>query len=252
MQNDMKNLLDNINVGTIFLDNHLIIKRFTREAIRVYRLAPSDVGRPLADIKSKLEGEDLLGDAQGVLETLVPVAREVRAIDGTWFLARVQPYRTVDNMIDGVVLTFTDITERILAIAERQARELTEGLVETVREPLVVLDGALRVVCASRSFYRNFHVAAQDTIGRFFYELGTREWDISALRVLLESILQRDQHFDEFAVEQNFPGVGWRKLLLNARRMVGKVGEPPLILLAIEEVDAKPISKKSTGLKRPI
>jgi two-component system CheB/CheR fusion protein len=179
------------------------------------------------------------------------VAREVRAIDGTWFLARVQPYRTVDNMIDGVVLTFTDITERILAIAERQARELTEGLVETVREPLVVLDGALRVVCASRSFYRNFHVAAQDTIGRFFYELGTREWDISALRVLLESILQRDQHFDEFAVEQNFPGVGWRKLLLNARRMVGKVGEPPLILLAIEEVDATPSSKKSSGLNRP-
>jgi two-component system CheB/CheR fusion protein len=166
-------------------------------------------------------------------------------MDGTCFLTRVQPYRTVDNVIDGVVLTFTDVTERNMANADRQARELAQGLVDTVREPLVVLDARLRVVSASRSFYRCFKVSAQDTVGQLFHELGSHQWDIPNLRELLENILPRDQHFDEFAVEQVFPGVGRRKLLLNARRVVGSTGSPPLILLAMEEVNADPGGEKT-------
>ena len=93
MQNDMKNLLDNINIGTIFLDDTLNIKRFTREAVQVYRLVASDVGRPLGDIKSNLKDDDLLADAQAVLDSLVPREREVRTAGGAWYLARIQPYR---------------------------------------------------------------------------------------------------------------------------------------------------------------
>ena len=240
MQNDMKNLLDNIHVGTVFLDRHLTIKRFTREAVKVYRLAPSDVGRPLADIKSKLEGEDLLIESQSVLDTLVPIEREVHSDDGTWFLARVQPYRTVDNVIDGVVLTFTDITERIAAITEREARSLAQELVATVLEPMLVLDGDLRVVSASQAFYRSFQVTPQDTVGQLLYELGAHQWDIPALREALETVLPRDQGFTGFAVEHDFPGVGTRKLLLNARRMVGGLRHTSLILLAMQEQAAVP------------
>ncbi|MBI5626696.1 MAG: PAS domain-containing protein [Nitrosomonadales bacterium] len=111
MQNDMKNLLDNINTGTIFLDERMNIKRFTREAAQVYRLAASDVGRPLGDIKSNIEDEDLLADAQTVLDTLAPCEREVHTTGGAWYLARIQPYRTLDNVIEGVVLTFVDISD---------------------------------------------------------------------------------------------------------------------------------------------
>ena len=235
MQNDMKNLLDNINIGTVFLDRNLAIKRFTREAVKVYRLAASDVGRPLGDIKSKLEGEDLLRESETVLDTLVPIEREVRSDDGTWFLARVQPYRTVDNVIDGVVLTFTDITERIVAITEREARNLAQELVATVLEPMLVLDGDLRVVSASQAFYASFQVTPQDTVGQLFYELGSHQWDIPALREALETVLPRDQAFTGFAVAHDFPGIGARKLLLNGRRMVGGVRHTPLILLAIQE-----------------
>jgi len=234
MQNDMKNLLDNINVGTIFLDSHMVIKRFTREAVRVYRLAASDMGRPLSDIKSNLAGEDLLNEAQSVLDSLVPITREVRTGDGASFLARIQPYRTVDNMIDGVVLTFTDITERIVAIAEREARELAENVVDTVREPLIVLDGALRVVSASRSFYRIFQATPQDTVGRPIYQLGNHQWDIPALRSLLEDILPSNQSFEEYVLEYDFPAVGRRSIRLNARRIFGKTGETQLVLLAME------------------
>ena len=110
IQNDMKNLLENVNVGTIFLDDHLAIKRFTREALKVYRLAPSDMGRPLADIRSNIPDVDLVTDAQAVLESLIPLMKPVRTTGNEWYNVRIMPYRTFDNVIDGVVLTFSDIT----------------------------------------------------------------------------------------------------------------------------------------------
>ncbi len=235
MQNDMKNLLDNINIGTVFLDRHLAIRRFTRDAVRVYRLAPSDVGRPLSDLQSNLEGEDLLSESQSVLDTLVPIEREVRSSDGTWFLARIQAYRTVDNVIDGVVLTFTDITERIAAIAEREARKLAEGLVDAVLEPLVVLDADLRVIAASRPFCTSFGLNERDTAGRLLFELGARQWDVPALRVALQAVLLSDQSFSGFVLEGDFPGTGRRKLVLNARRVGSDTRHSALILLAIQD-----------------
>ena len=174
MQNDMKNLLDNINIGTIFLDQHLRIKRYTREAAQAYRLVAADVGRPLGDIKSNIAGEDLLADAQAVLDTLASFERKVRTAGGAWYLARIQPYRTLDNVIDGVVLTFNDISQLVKTeAAVNEARKLAEGIVDTVRGPLIVLGDDLRVVTASRSFYRYFQATAEDTVGRPIYELGT-------------------------------------------------------------------------------
>ncbi len=237
MQNDMKNLLDNINIGTIFLNDTLNIKRFTREAVKVYRLVASDMGRPLGDIKSNIKDDDLLADAQAVLDSLVPREREVFTTGGEWFLARTQPYRTLDNVIDGVVLTFTDITKRIQAeTAMKDARELSESIVNTVREPLVVLDAKCKIISASRSFYENFKVEEADTVGRQLYELGNRQWDIPKLRELLETELPSKQIVEGFEVEHDFPVIGKRKMLLNARRINGKADGAQLILLAIEQV----------------
>ncbi|MFZ2302970.1 MAG: chemotaxis protein CheB [Gallionella sp.] len=236
MQNDMKNLLDNVNVGTIFLDERLAIRRFTRDAAAAYRLVATDVGRPLADIKTDIEGEDLPARAQAVLDTLAPWERELRSVGGAYYLVRIQPYRTLDNIISGVVLTFTDISQRVKAeTATRKAQMLAENVIDTVREPLVVLDGALQVVSASRSFYKTFQTAPENTVGKTIYELGNRQWDIPELRKLLETILPRDQSFDGYAVERDFPGIGQRKMLLNARRIVGGSGDTQLILLAVEE-----------------
>ncbi|MEI6415273.1 MAG: chemotaxis protein CheB [Pseudomonadota bacterium] len=241
MQNDMKNLLENTYMGTIFLDERLVIRRFTREASRVYCLVATDVGRPLANIKSNLEGEDLLAVAHTVLETLLPSEREIRTLEGLWYLARIRPYRTLDNVIMGVVMTFTDISALVKAKtakaeAERVMRELAEAIVNTVREPLLVLNGALQVVTASRSFYRDFQVIPEDTLGRLIYDLGNRQWDIPALRELLEDILPRNQSFEGYRVEHDFPGIGRRQLLLNGRRLIAKADDPPLILLAMETI----------------
>jgi two-component system CheB/CheR fusion protein len=234
MQNDMKNLLDNINIGTLFLDRQLRIKRIIRDAMKIYRLVSLDVGRPLSDIKSNIEDGDLLNDARTVLDTLTPQEREVRTKKAS-YLARIQPYRTLDDVIDGVVLTFTDISARVLAeAAVIDERELFEAIVNTVHEPLIVLDSQLRVVTASSSFYRYFQASLQDTVGRPVYQLGNNQWDIPRLRKLLENILLENQTLENFSMEHDFPLIRHRKLLLNARRVAGN--SRPLIMLAMEEV----------------
>ncbi|MCX7140242.1 MAG: PAS domain-containing protein [Proteobacteria bacterium] len=242
MQNDMKNLLDSINTGTLFLDHQLVIRRYTPEAVKVYRLIATDVGRPLGDITSNIEGEDLLSALQGVLDTLIPREREVRTSDGAWYLARMQPYRTLDNVIAGVVLTFTNVTEFKLASIKLDAAEkartlLAEGIVNTVSEPLIVLDGALQVISAGRSFYQHFKVTPEDTVGRKIYDLGNGQWNIPGLRQLLEDLLPQKQVLDGYVVEHDFPELGLRRMVLNARRIVTALGNTEMILLAMVAIE---------------
>ena len=235
MQNDMKNLLDNINIGLIFLDRNLVIRRFTREATRVYRLIASDVGRPLNDIKTVVSGDDLLARAVTVLETLLPYESELPIDNDAWMLVRIQPFRTLDNIINGVVLTFTDITLRVVAVAAQQrALALADSIVNSIREPFLVLDNNLKVISASPSFYREFQVTAETTLGQRIYNLGNHQWDIPALRELLETVLPNNQTFAGYQVAHDFPGIGHRKLVLDARSIAGETGAPHLILLSME------------------
>ena len=122
---DMKNLLNSIDVATIFLDGELRIRRFTEQATQIYKLIPSDVNRPLGDIVSELDYAGLEQDAREVLRTLVYCERQVPIRAGGWFRVRIMPYRTVDNVIDGVVVTFINITEA--KQLERQLRALQGG-----------------------------------------------------------------------------------------------------------------------------
>jgi two-component system CheB/CheR fusion protein len=234
MQNDMKNLLDNINVGIIFLDRRLLIRSFTREATRVYRLVPSDEGRSLSDIKMVEEGDDLLLAARTVLDSLIPYECEIHLGNDVWMLARILPYRTLDNMIDGVVMTFTDITSRIKAVAVQDALMLAEGIVNTTHEPFIVLDGTLRVVSANHAFCRKLQVAREAIVGRMIDELGGGQWNIPALLELLKTVLSSEKSLEDYVMEYDFPIIGQRKMVLNAHRVVGLIGEPQFILLSME------------------
>lgn len=242
LQNDLKNLFENIKVGTILLDLDLAIRRFTREATSVYRLVEADLGRPLADIKSSLARSDLTGEAKTVLDTLKPHESQVETVEGGIYLARIQPYRTRDNRIGGVVLTFTDIAQHVLAERRAQlARSFAEGIVETVHELLLVLDPELKVMSASRAFYEYFRAKPENTLGRPLYELGERQWDIPALRELLEKVLPGHTRLDNYDVSLMFPSLGERKLRLNVSRIAHPTnkakGETQLILLAMAATD---------------
>jgi two-component system CheB/CheR fusion protein len=111
VNSDMKNLLDSTDIATLFLDNTLCVRRFTAQTSKITQLIPADVGRPITDIASALLYPQLAEDAREVLRTLVKVDRQISLPNGDWFGTRILPYRTLENMIDGVVITFTDITE---------------------------------------------------------------------------------------------------------------------------------------------
>jgi signal transduction histidine kinase len=110
------------------------------------------------------------------------------------------------------------------------------NIVETVREPLLVLDRALHVKMASRAFYSTFGVSANNTLGRFLYDLGNRQWNVPALRTLLQEVLTEGKEFDDFEVAHEFPGLGRRVMLLNARKLWTPEEGEDLILLAIEDI----------------
>jgi two-component system, chemotaxis family, CheB/CheR fusion protein len=107
---DMKNLLNSTDIATLFLDGALRVRRFTTQATTLIKLIPGDVGRPVTDLASALLYPDLPADAQEVLQTLAPIEKELATQDGRWFKGRLMPYRTLEDKIDGVVITFTEIT----------------------------------------------------------------------------------------------------------------------------------------------
>ena len=123
LNNDMKNLLDSTNIATLFLDESLCVRRFTSQATKITRLIPGDVGRPITDIASALFHPQLEQDAHEVLRTLVSIEKQINTPEDNWFAVRIMPYRTLENKIDGVVITFTDITASKKLEAELRARK---------------------------------------------------------------------------------------------------------------------------------
>jgi two-component system CheB/CheR fusion protein len=212
------------------------LRRFNQAATQVTNLIETDVGRPIEHIVSKLAHDDWVQQAREVFETLAPLEIEVQTQTGQWFLMRIRPYRTVENAIEGVVLTFTNISGQKQAAYLEAEHIFVNSIVDTVREPLLVLDADLRVKSANKAFYQTFKVEPEEIGSRLIYELGNRQWDIPRLRQLLEGIIPRDNIFEDFEVEHEFPTIGHKKMQLNARQIKPLSEQPALILLAIEEV----------------
>jgi two-component system CheB/CheR fusion protein len=237
VNNDQQNFLSSTEIGTIFLDTAFCIRRFTPAAAKVFNLIPSDVGRPISDITSRLEPDrPISGEAMKVLKTLIPENVEVRTKDGEWFSAKILPYRTTENLIDGLVLTFSEITPlKKIELVLEEAKSYAENIVETIREPLLVLDSELRVISANRAFYRFFQVTSEETKSKLIYEIGNHQWDIPNLRKLLEEIIPKNTFFENFEVEHVFRNIGRRKMFLNARKIEQNDGKSNLILIAFED-----------------
>ena len=147
------------------------------------------------------------------------------------------PVRDEAGNLVGVVKVFRDIGEQ-----RRQERDVQDALayandiIDTVRDPLLVLDADLRVLSANHSFYESFRVKPEETEGRLIFELGDNQWNIPELRTLLEDILPRDSSFRDFEVNYSFEGVGQRRMLLNGRKVRRPGKFPDLILLSLEDI----------------
>jgi two-component system CheB/CheR fusion protein len=249
---DMQNLLNSTEIATIFLDQDFRIKRFTAAATKLINLIPSDVGRPIADLASNLDYHQLHADATEVMRKLGFREREVRTRNGEWRQVRVSPYRTTDNVIDGLVITFVDINRlKHAEEAIQRSRVYAENIVATVRQPLVVLDEKLRVVSVNRAFTRTFRSSSPKMDGQIIYEVNRGQWAIPRLRKLLEEILPKNTTLENFQVTHPFPGLGTKTLVINARRLDRKTGMPGMILLAIEDKNISHVAgKKSAPAKK--
>src|ERR1041384_5714769 len=142
----------------------------------------------------------------------------------------------------GAVVHATGFREQFTVIADALA--FAEGIVETVREPVLVLDQDLRVIAANRSFYSAFKVSPEDTQGRLLYALGDGQWDIPKLRALLEKILPEKGMMESYEVEHEFPGLGLRTMCLNARQVSYTGGAGTTILLGIEDITERRVLER--------
>jgi two-component system CheB/CheR fusion protein len=231
--NDLVNLLANVNLAIVMIGSDLRIRRFTPAAERLLNLISADVGRRVGEIRPNLKFDDLEQVVKEVLDSATVQQIDVQGKDGKWQQMRVRPYKTWDNKIDGAVISFQDID--VLKRSLDETRAYVNALIESADEAIVILDGELRVTLANDAFYRRFGVSPQQTEERMLYDLGSGQWNIPGLRDLLKKVAAEHTRVDNFAVQRDFPGLGERSLILNARSIKVEAG-PAFILLTIEDV----------------
>ncbi len=160
---DLQNLMAATDIGTIFLDRELRIKRYTPRAQDLFHLQPSDIGRPLEALTQRLGPDDLVALARQVLRDLTPLEREERADDGSWYLTRLRPYRSVDDAIEGVVLSFLDVTT--LKEAERTA-SFQADVLSQVADAVVATNNEGRIIYLNAAAAERYEVDPDEALGQ--------------------------------------------------------------------------------------
>jgi two-component system CheB/CheR fusion protein len=227
---DLSNLLESISIPLIMVGRDLRIRRFTRAMEPMLNLIASDVGRSITDLQPRMDLPDLRRLLLDAIEGGDRKPRDVRDAHGRWYSLRILPSVGPDGKTDGAVLMLIDID------AARRGKDFAEAIVETVREPLVILNQNLEVVKANKTFYEKFQASREQTEGRLIYDLGNGQWKIPKLRELLENILPTHSTFRDFEVTHEFERVGTKVMLLNASEIFNPNEQARAILLAIEDV----------------
>ncbi|MBZ5727396.1 MAG: PAS domain-containing protein [Acidobacteriia bacterium] len=227
---DLSNLLESISIPLVMVGRDLRIRRYTRAMEPMLNLIASDVGRSITDLQPRIELPDLRRLLLDAMEGRDRKPRDIRDAHGHWYSLRILPSAGADGRTDGAVLMLLDID------AAKRGLDFAEAIVETVREPLVILNQNLQVMKANRTFYATFQVVPEETEGRLIYDLGDGQWNIPKLRELLENILPTRSTFRDFEVTYEFENVGRKVMLLNASEIFNPNEQARTILLAIEDV----------------
>ena len=236
LSDDMTNLLGAVDVPILRVDRNLCLRRFTPAAEKVFGVGSTDLQHPIRLLQSRLgmppDFERLIRD---VIGSLAVQGHKMQDPRGHWWSLSIRPYRTADDRLDGAVLTFMDVDSIQHALhASQEARQYADAIVETVREPLVILSQDLRVERANASFYGKFHLRPEQTEGKYIYELDAAEWKIPRLRLLLQEMSTNEKSFADLEIKHAFPHIGTRVMLLTAREL--QFESKPRILLAFEDI----------------
>src|SRR6185503_13780409 len=236
---DLMNVLSSVQIAILIVSSDLRIRRFTPMAERMLNLIATDVGRPIGHIKPNLDCPELEQVIRESIDGVVAVERQVQDRQGNWFVLRIRPYKNVDNRIDGAVLSLFDIDA--LHRRETELREIlhyAEGVIQAVGRPLLVLDEELRVRSANSAFLAALACDQDQVQGRPFGDLAGGAWKTDTVQRSLERLVA-GEHDGRFELADQAPGDGRRRMRVDARRIAGPNGRPPLILLAFDEVSAQ-------------
>ncbi len=233
---DLFNVLASVEVPIVIVDRERRIRRFTPKARPILNLLPSDVGRPIDDIKPTLAIENLDQKIAEVIDSVEILEEEVRGRDGRWYRLQIRPYATIDKRIDGAVLSIVDIDvlKRALGAAE-WARDSARATVEAIQVPLVVLDEKLVVSSANEAFHDRYGPASGDLEGRGLYEIMGGAFNVPQLRAALGQVVEGDQRFQKLEAEREIRNLGKRSLSLSGRSILLPGGDR-MVILAVEDV----------------
>src|SRR5579864_323850 len=242
IQNYAQNIVDTVREPLLILDTTLRVRSANRAFYQTFQVSPAETeGRLIYELGN---GQWDIPDLRTLLEDIVPkssvfddfeLEHTFPAIGRRVMLLNARKLQAGQHG-ELLVLAMEDVTERRRSEADLKAIETyAQNIVDTVRESLLILDATLRVRSANRAFYQTFHVSPGETEGRLIYELGNGQWDIPALRTLLEDVVPKSSVFNDFELEHIFPVIGRRVMLLNARKLeAGHHGE--LLVLAMGDV----------------
>lgn len=268
LNDDLNNYFrSNLN-GQLFVDQDLLLKKFSPAAVKHINIRESDIGRPLSNITTNIKFETLIEDVKKVLLSKETIFREAESKDGNIYQVMTMPYLRKDsNNAEGAIISFYDITDlkgllyeldlsndslllnnEKMSIINRElftrnaqlnnSRKYIEEIFNTIHEPLLILDIDLKIIRATDGFYQMFEVKRKETEGVFLYDLSNKQWDIPTLRSQLENILPEQGFFKAFEVEHVFKKIGRKVMLLTASQFETHA-QQKLILLAISDLTDK-------------
>ena len=228
LNNDMKNLLDNIEIGTIFLDNQLNILRFTPQVTKLFNVIASDIGRSITHIVSNFDYPSMEATINNVIQTLNGKELEVRTKMNEWYSLRIMPYRTMDNFINGAVLTFTKITPLKSMSAQIQGLlKFTQVAIDEFTEATLVLDADKKVLLYNHSFSKLFHLTNSEIRELSFPEIVNNKWH---MEILAEKLFRTVPKQESFYVQHHFNGIGLLALEITIERLITEAPGPIVIV----------------------
>lgn len=248
---DLKNLLASSEIPILMLDRRLRVRRFTPPAERVFGVAISDVGRPLANLKLRVETPFIKEAIRRVIAGYAAEQLEVRDDRLRWYSLWIRPYKTAANTVDGAVLSLIDITDKRNGIrALEAARDYAEAIVDAVNDSLLILDRHLKVKSVSRFYYEIFRETPLEVEGRSIYELGGGRWNIPTLRRHLSALAARGTAFSGWEADFDVPRLGRRTMTISGREVPnGAEGERKLVV-AVEDVSLRKQAAEAAALRK--
>ncbi len=235
VNNDMNILLASTQIGTIFLDTDLNIQRFTPTVTKIINLIQTDIGRPISHIVSNLHYDNLVTDVHNVLTDLASKKMEVQTKSGDWYFMSILPYRTTENVIEGVAVTFVDISERKKIEETAQLGfTLAVATLECSRSPMALLDTQGTVISTNRRFTEMFGEFQEDASGKRLYQHSHQgTFALPSWKTLLKELLPNHDKVNNFSIRDDSTSPP-TKLIVNARLVQTEPQASPMIIVSVE------------------